>query len=63
MDNLTKEYQAALAAHDAAILIYHRVRDQYRAMAIEDDEFLAAKAVYDAATKVFHKAFDAEATQ
>ena len=58
---MTKEYQAAIEAHNAAIHVYHVARDQYRNMEIEDNEFLAAKAAYDAATKVFNEAFNAEA--
>jgi hypothetical protein len=57
MTELTKEYQAAIEAHDAAIRIYHVARDQYRNMELEDNAFLAAKAAYDAATKVYDKAY------
>ena len=57
---MTKDYEAAIAAHDAAILVYHAVRDQYRAMKIEDEEFLVAKAVYHAATVEFDEAFSKE---
>ena len=58
---MTKEYQAAIEAHDAAIHVYHVARDQYRNMEIEDNEFLAAKAVFDAATEVFDEVFNAKA--
>jgi len=61
MTELTKEYQAAIEAHDVAIRIYHVARDQYRNMEIEDDEFLAAKVAYDAATQIFDEAFNVEA--
>tara|TARA_R110000737_G_scaffold166377_1_gene193538 strand:+ start:218 stop:415 length:198 start_codon:yes stop_codon:yes gene_type:complete len=60
MNTLSKAYEAAIEAHDAAILVYHAVRDQYRAMKIEDEEFLAARAAYHAATVEFDEAFSKE---
>lgn len=58
---MSPEYAAALAAHDAAIAAFNRVRDDYRAQRVGDDVFLAARKRYDEATKIFDAAYDMEA--
>jgi hypothetical protein len=57
---MTKEYEAAIAAHDAAILVYHAVRDRYRAKKADIHEFISALEIYDNATAKFDKAFSKE---
>lgn len=57
---MSKEYAAALAAHNVAINTFHAVRDAYRAQTVGAAEFLAAKKEYEAASKVYDAAFDKE---
>lgn len=57
----SQAYQRALAEHDAAMVIFHRVRDDYRAGRATDDEFLAARQRFAAATAVYDAAFALEA--
>jgi hypothetical protein len=54
-------YEAAVAAHNAAIAKFNVVRDAFRAGTAGADAFFAAKAEYDAATQSFDDAFAAEA--
>lgn len=58
---MSKEYAAALEAHDAAFHKFDAVRKAYRAREVGDAEFLAAKAEYDAATAIYDAAFAKEA--
>ena len=52
------DYVSAIETHNAAMAVFHNVRDQYRARLIGDDEFLAARRIYDEATRKFDRAFD-----
>ncbi len=58
---MSKEYEAAREAHNAACHIYDHVRDRYRANEIGDDEFLAALEIMNKAGVAFDAAFHAEA--
>ena len=53
-------YQSALLAHSAALRVYHKVRDGYRAGAVADAEFLAARGIKVIADEAFDAAFIAE---
>jgi hypothetical protein len=57
---MTKEYSAAIDAHNVAAHKFYAVRDAYRARTASDAEFLAARAEFDAATALFDAAFDKE---
>jgi hypothetical protein len=59
-NTLSKEYEAALAAHDAAQVIFQAAIFSYRALKIGDAEFLAARALYAEATAAFDLAFNEE---
>lgn len=63
INELSQEYGAAIAAHDAAIAEYEIARDAYRARTVDDAEFLPAKAKFAAATAVVDVAFAAEAAR
>lgn len=58
---MSKEYAAALEAHNLAQRKFNAVRDLYRAFKVGDAEFLAARKEYDAATELFDEAFAKEA--
>lgn len=60
-DQISPEYAAAIAAHDAAQRKFDAVLQAYRARTVGDDEFLAARREYGAATAVFDVAFAKEA--
>jgi len=60
---MTKAYQSALTAHDAAYRVYSVSRDAYRARTVGDIEFIAAKDAWNAATAIFDKAFAKEANR
>ena len=55
------KYEAAIIKHNAAMKIYHKVLDEYRARKIGDAEFLASRKIYDAATAEFDAAYAVEA--
>lgn len=60
MSNLSPEYRAALATHDAALQVYQEAVTAYRSRVIGDAEFLAARKVKLAADAAFDAAFDEE---
>jgi len=51
------KYKAALKVHDRACRAYKAALVKYRALNIDDEEFLAAKAVMVEANKVFDAAW------
>ena len=51
------DYQKAIDMHNMAIKKYQKILADYRAMKIDDNEFLMAKAEYDNASKDFDKAY------
>jgi hypothetical protein len=59
---MSKEYAAALEAHNAAYAKFDAIRSEYRARKVGDAEFLAARAEYVAATAIYDEAFAAEAS-
>jgi hypothetical protein len=58
---LSPAYLAAIAAHDAACLVYRAASDAYRMRKIGDAEFIAAKVALTTAHAVFDAAYAAEA--
>ncbi len=60
MSNLSTEYLAAIAAHDAAQHAYNAVVTAYRAGEVSDQVYLAARLVYGDAGRAFDVAFAAE---
>lgn len=59
----SKMYDDAIKAHNAACAIYQGKLAEYRALTIDDEEFLAAKAVMKEADEAFDAAFEAEASR
>jgi hypothetical protein len=57
---MSKEYAAALEAHNLASKAFNAVRDDYRAGKVGDAEFLAARNAFHAATAIYDAAFTAE---
>jgi hypothetical protein len=58
---LSAAYLAAIAAHDAACLVYRAATDAYRMRKIGDAEFLAARATLERAHAAFDAAYAVEA--
>lgn len=56
----SKEYEAAIVAHNAAIAAYNPIRQAYRNGLIGDKEFIAAQNTYHDASELFDKAFTKE---
>lgn len=56
----SQEYQEADAKHRAAYRVYAATLAKYRAMEIDDAEFLTAKRVYEKQTAEFDLAYERE---